>query len=70
VASIMESTVPLIDFPAAEFVNALSKDLSALLSKAGMPVCFIAEFCCFVLFQILNFDSVVAILVAVFYIPL
>lgn len=35
----MERTVPLIDFPAADFINSLSKDLSNLLNRSGMPVC-------------------------------
>jgi hypothetical protein len=38
VASIMECTVPLIDFPSSDFINSLSKDLSTLVTKAGMPV--------------------------------
>lgn len=39
VSSILGQVVPLIDFPNAEFIQSLTKDLSALVTTAGIPVC-------------------------------
>eukprot|EP01127_Copromyxa_protea_P022043 TRINITY_DN7747_c0_g1_i1.p1 TRINITY_DN7747_c0_g1~~TRINITY_DN7747_c0_g1_i1.p1 ORF type:complete len:641 (+),score=96.24 TRINITY_DN7747_c0_g1_i1:105-1925(+) len=38
VASILSRAVPLIDFPSTDFIASVTKDLSTLLYKSGMPV--------------------------------